>query len=131
MNTKVVQLKNMTTRVPEDAVLLDDALNQLRVGDFILEVRDNPKFPCGMEINSRTFAQVYGIDKERGSITFGGHWTEAKDYNATTCTGGVAYLDKTKDWPFPHHIFLIRHGVVGTWPGPPNLKGNPGYDLMM
>lgn len=130
MKTKKVQLKNIITEVPEDAVLLNDPIDQLQKGDFVLEIWDNPKWPCQMEINTRLFGQVLNINHENGCLIIGGHFNEAIAYNAGTCTFGVSYPKIQGDAPFPHAMFFLRHGKIWN-PGPlPNLYKNPHFDLM-
>lgn len=125
-----VQLKNITTEVPDSAVRITE-LSQISVGDWILQVWDNSKFPGGVEQNTRLFGQVKLI--EEGNVIFGGHYTgEATFLNATTCTFASCYPELTKDCPFPHAYFLIRTGKIENreyrngW-----MKNHPSYDLMM
>lgn len=130
MKTKKVQLKNIITEVPDQAIQITD-IKQLKEGDYILLIWDNPKFHFNCEANNRLFGQIIRLDFEKNTIVYGGHFGEAKQYNATSCTAGHSSInDKGK---FPHVCFKIREGIVQRYGNynPPRLKGNPGFDLTM
>jgi len=103
-----IKLKKITTEIPENAVRVED-LSGLKEGDFILKVWDNPKFPAGMEINSRLVAQVKRVDKKGKYITFGGWFHElGKRFNATYCSGGyLPFNSYQKNARYPVVIFKI------------------------